>query len=449
MYNYSFPEYDFKPRKYFTKFNIRALAFAAAIMLVGLGFFLTGINEKRKSQREITAVYTRAFSELSAYICGINASLERMLYITSPEQAAAVSSELFRQTGFAKANLGQLPIRTDDIQNMQVFLAQVGDYIFSLSQRAVRENNIDFPEEDKANIDRLLDYSGRLAEQFIIMQDTINRANKSGAVLDIIYNLSENTPQIYGLSSIEQIFADYPGLIYNGPFSGRNNDKTYKTLENAREISIVTAREKAAFFMGIPATRFKSRGSAESANISAFNLEAGNKFIQVTRNGGYILNYFTDRKISDRLIRDGDALRSAEEFLKKNIAETDFHAVDYKITGGVLAINFAAVQDNIILYPDLIRIGVALDNCEIIFYEASNYLKNHSARGFPEIIGADEAKKAVAPSFYIYNWRLALILCEYGGAEILCYEFTCADDGGRQFIIYVNAETGGQENFTG
>jgi len=453
--NYDFPEYTNSYRqRYFTKTNIRVLSFAVAIMLIGMGFFVMGMSEKKRLQRETAAVYTRAFSELSTYICSINASLERLLYITNPEQAAAVSSDLFRQVGFAKSNLGQLPVQTDDIKNMQTFLAQTGDYIFALAQQSIRENIINFSDEDKANINILIDYSGRLAEQFVTMQDGINRANQSGAVLNIIQNLSpESMPPLSGsadFSSVENIFADYPRLIYNGPFSSSENDKPYKMLAGKREISIVAAQEKAALFAEIPATRLKNKGLTESGNISTFNFAVDNKFMQITQDGGYILNYFTDRRISDQLMSDEDALRAAEDFLSRTIPETQFQATYYITADGVLVINFAAVQDNIILYPDLIKIGVALDNCEIIFYEANNYLKNHTLRDFPEfyeLIGMDEAKRAVPHSLNINSSRLALIPCEYSdGSEILCYEFKCENDEGREFIIYVNAKTGRQED---
>jgi len=458
MDNYDFPEYNFTRdsgrRSYFTKINIRILSFAAAIMLIGMGFFLSGTNEKKRLQRETAAVYTRAFSELSAYICSINASLERLLYITSPEQAAAVSSDLFRQAALAKSNLGQLPVQSAGTENIQVFLAQAGDYIFVLAQQAIRENNINFAGEDKANIDMLIEYSAKLAEQLVTMQDGINRANQSGAVLNIIQSLSsENMPPLSGtasLSSAEKIFADYPRLIYNGPFSSGKNGKTYKMLENKREISVVAAREKAAVFAAVPATRLKNKGLTESADIPTFNFSFDNKFIQVAREGGYILNYLTDRRISDQLMSDEDALRAAGDFLSRVIPGARFQATYYATAGGVLIINFAAVQDNIILYPDLIKIGVALDNCEIIFYEANNYLKNHTRRDFPdfhELAGADEAQRAVPPSLEIKSSRLSLIPCEYSdGTEILCYEFKCENDEGRQFIIYVNAKTGRQED---
>lgn len=451
--NHNYDSHDLNKRSYFTKANIRILSFAVAMMLIGLGFFLSGISEKKRLQRETGAVYSRAFSELSTYICSIHSSLEKLPYITNPEQAAAVSADLFRQVGFAKSNLGQLPIRNADINNMQTFLAQTGDYIYSLTQQAIRENNINFSGETESNINMLINYSGKLAEQLVTMQDGINKANNSGAVLNIIENLSsENIPPLSEsaeLGDIEKIFADYPKLIYNGPFSSGKNDKPYEMIQGKKEISAAAAHEKAALFFGVSATRVKSKGLTES-NLSTFNFELENKFIQVTQKGGYILNYFADRKVADQLMSNEDALRAAKKILSQVFPDSQFKETYYVTTDGVLTINFAAVQNNVILYPDLIKIGVALDNCEIIFYQANNYLKNHSLRDLPELdelTDVREAEKAVPQSLLINRFGVALIPSEYGDkSEVLCYEFTCENQDGREYIIYVDAETGVQED---
>ena len=76
---------------------VRVYSFAVALMLVGVGFFVSGIGEKNRLKRENDAVYSRAFSELVGYVCSINTLLEKMMYVTNPEQIAAISFDLFRQ----------------------------------------------------------------------------------------------------------------------------------------------------------------------------------------------------------------------------------------------------------------------------------------------------------------------------------------------------------------
>ena len=148
-------------------------------------------------------------------------------------------------------------------------------------------------------------------------------------------------------------------------------------LENKREVSHSAALEKAAMFFGVSATRVKSMGLTQSGAIPAFQFEIDGRFIQVTQYGGYILNYFTSRPAvaagTDDYARDIPALiSSAKKFLNERIdcRGAEFDEIQHFTDGGVLIIDFGG----------LIKIGVALDDSEILFYCAGNYLKYYSVQ---------------------------------------------------------------------
>ena len=430
------------------RFIVRVYSFAIAVMLVGAGFFVSGISERKRLERENAAVYSRAFSELVGYVCSINTALEKMMYVTNPEQIAAISFDLFRQAGFAKSDIGQLPISNIDLDNMQTFLSQSGDYAYNLTQKAIKTNQI--TDEDRENLNMLYNYSGQLAQQLVAMQDGINKSNKSGEVLRIIQSdlNSSNVPQLTNFNEVEHIFLDYPTLIYDGPFSSNNiKDAPYIMLENAEEITVGQAKTKAADFLGISESKLKSVGTTES-NAASYNFEYGDKFIQVSKNGGYIIDYLANRKITGQLMSDDDALNTAKAFIGKIIpnAESVLKETYYITENGMLIINLAAVQDGVILYSDLIKIGVALDDGETLFYEANGYLQNHTVRDLPEIIIAvEEAAHAVSPMLKISSVNMAVIPTE-SKKEIYCYEFKCENADGKEYLVYVNAETGRQES---
>ena len=426
-------------KSYFNRITVRVYSLAAVIMLIGMGFFAAGISERKRLERETDAVYSRAFSELVSCICSINTSLEKMAYATSPEQIAAVSSDLLTQVGFSKSNIGQLPINNADISNMQAFLSQSGDYAYNLTQKAVTENSI--TDEERENLNMLLDYSGKLAEQLVAMQDGINKSGRSDAVIKIIGSglKSGRVPKLSNFDEIEQIFSDYPVHV---------KDNAYKMLDGQKEITANQARKKAAEFCGIKGgeSKIKNKGTA-NLFINIFNFEYGNKFIQVSQKGGYIVNYLADRRVADQLMSDEDAVSTAKAFLLEQVRETEIIETYYIIENGMMTINFAALQDGVILYPDLIKVGVALDNGEVLFYEAGGYLKNHTLRDLPgDIITGEEAGKAVSPMLKINSVNMAVITADSGKEEAYCYEFNCSNDNGKEYIIYVNAETGRQED---
>ena len=47
-------------------------------------------------------------------------------------------------------------------------------------------------------------------------------------------------------------------------------------------------------------------------------------------------------------------------------------------------INYAYKQDDVIVYPDLIKLKIALDTGEIIGFEAKGYLSSHRVRDIPK-----------------------------------------------------------------
>jgi len=113
--------------------------------------------------------------------------------------------------------------------------------------------------------------------------------------------------------------------------------------------------------------------------------------------------------------------------------------------GNTLTVNFAATQGEMICYPDLVKVSIALDTGGVVGFEAQGYLMNHTERTFeaPAITLA-QAQTRVGPGLHILSHQLALIPTG-GGYEVLCHEFKCRTADERHYILYVNAQTGQEE----
>ena len=117
----------------------------------------------------------------------------------------------------------------------------------------------------------------------------------------------------------------------------------------------------------------------------------------------------------------------------------------YLNESGILTINYAYNQNGVIIYPDLIKVKVALDNGEILGFESTGYLNNHTERIIDKnVISKDQAKKTLNKNLNIKSENLAIIPTEYK-TEILCYEFKGTVEN-REFIVYINAKTGEEED---
>ena len=91
------------------------------------------------------------------------------------------------------------------------------------------------------------------------------------------------------------------------------------------------------------------------------------------------------------------------------------------------------------------KVKVALDDGEVVGMEANGYVMNHTIRDIrtPQLSKQD-ARAKISSNLNIDDVNVALIPKD-SKREVLCYEFK-GNAGGRNFLIYINAETGKEED---
>lgn len=114
------------------------------------------------------------------------------------------------------------------------------------------------------------------------------------------------------------------------------------------------------------------------------------------------------------------------------------------IMAGVVVLNYAARQEEVILYSDLIKVYVDRDTGEVCGMDARNYYANHRERtlSLPQLT-REQAQERLNTAIQVEKISLALIPLT-GETEVLCYE--CKGTLGEDFyIVYINAITGEEE----
>ena len=97
------------------------------------------------------------------------------------------------------------------------------------------------------------------------------------------------------------------------------------------------------------------------------------------------------------------------------------------------------------MYPDLMKLKIALDNGQILGIETTGYLNSHYERSLPQVkISKEEVKQNLNKNLEIKNESLAVIPTEFQ-TEIFCWEFKGTIDD-TEFLVYINAETGKEED---
>lgn len=118
----------------------------------------------------------------------------------------------------------------------------------------------------------------------------------------------------------------------------------------------------------------------------------------------------------------------------------------YMREGNVITVNYAYNQDDVVIYPDLIKVKIALDNGEVLGIEATKYLNSHKEkRELKEVkITKEQAQELINPNLEIKSINKAIIPTEWK-TEIMCWEIK-GNTKGNDFLVYINVETGAEED---
>lgn len=419
------------------------------IISVVLGFLL--YKKNKQTQLVSENEYNSNLYEVVNYIQNVETYLAKATISNSNKHAAETLTYLWREANLAQAYLLKLPVESQELENTAKFLNQVSDYSYSLSRKNIHGEGL--TDEELKNLEQLHNYSKSL-------EDTLNQLvwdieNNSITWKDLIKNGKEQFSQSVNsnldlFNTLEENFHEYSGLIYDGAFSEHLLSKEPKAIIGD-EISIETAKNKIyEFLKNKRITEIKELEESQNTTIPAYNFliktnDNQNIVIAISKKGGYVIFSNSNREVNEQKISYEDANKMAKEFFK-NAGIENMEQTYYLNENGILTINYAYLQNGIYMYPDLIKIKVALDNGEILGYEATGYLNNHiQEREIPkDIISKEEAKKSLNKNLNIQSESLAVIPTEYK-TEVLCYEFK-GKVGDREFIVYINARTGEEED---
>lgn len=421
------------------------------VFLAIIAVLVIYIYKKQTEYRQASEnAYNMAFYEVVDYVQNVEVFLAKSLITNSPESSAESLTNVWREANLALGYLTQLPISSHEIENTSKFLNQVSDYSYSLYRKNL--NDQELTDDDMKNLKDLHQYSIELENTLNQLSLDINDGRISwgeladkgkAAFAQQVSNISQDS-----FDNLEQNFHEYSGLIYDGAFSEHitRKEKVGLTGEN---ISEDKAKEIASsVFNNENIKEITSYGKSEG-DITAFNFgitfnDNSVATVSISEKGGHVIYMDKNREVTAEVLSQEEADKKAKEYLEqkgfKNMKETY-----YLKQSGIVTINYAYVQDDVIMYPDLIKVKVALDDGEILGIETTGYLNSHTDRKLekPQVT-VEEAGESLNKDLKIESKQLAVIPTEWK-TEVLCWEFEGNIDG-LDFIVYVNAKTGKEED---
>lgn len=417
------PDGEVNALKMSNRARVRAVVFLAALFAVLGGLAVQGQLQAAESSRNLQYTYDRAMGDLNDCVSSMQTTLEKSLYANTATQQNGLAARILREASMAKSSLSVLPVSDGALFEASRFITQAGDFAMSLSRRISAGQEM--TQEEHETLQQLGEYAAKLSE-------TLSAADPDFSA-----------PSSSEWKDTEDLFTDYPTLIYDGPFSDHIAQREPAFLAEEEEIAQGNAQNVAASFLGVSTSELTHEGDT-AGTLPAYNFTSGTKRVSVSRAGGRVISLIDSREVGEAVLSKEEASEAALSFLESRGLS---HMTEsyYAVNDGICTINYAYEENGVICYPDLVKVSVALDNGSIAEFDSSGFLMNHQARTLaaPKLT-AQEASANISPYLTPDEGRLALIPTA-GLNEVLTYEYLCQAENGEEVLVYLNADTGMEE----
>lgn len=410
-------------------------------------FSLEMANNFKRQKNLVQDEYNKSMYLAVSYINNVEVDLAKLLVTSTPKMSAVTLADIWKQANLAKECLEQIPVGQNSMANASKYLTQVSDFSYTLMKQNI--SDIKLTEEEYEKLKHIYEDSSKLSSKMSDIYDDLNAGRIKWDELEKIGNekLPDNDIS-NSISEVGKTFQNYEGLIYDGAFSDHLLSSEPKFLSQ-KEISEDDAKKYIEEVIlndeKIEKIEFKgeSNGKIELYNFDVTLDSKQKRTISITKNDCKLYLMIGDKKVKEQNISVDEAKKRGVEFLNKlgidNMIETY-----YQKTENMIVINYAATQDGVILYPDLIKVKISLDDGKVYGVEAAGYIFNHTTRNnLKPSISQEKAKSILNSSLEIISSDMALIPTE-SNSEILTYEFKGKIDN-REFLIYINADNAREE----
>lgn len=394
-------------------------------LTVAVALALWQFREAKAAEITVRAGRERAYYSALDSLTNLEADLSKALVASGPGQHALLLGRVSSLAGAASENLSALPAAYGADESGLKFLGQTADYAQTLAAAAAEGRTLS--ETDVRQLAQLMQKSGELRRHL---------ENGEG----FAYDAPSEEQKLSGI--------EYPSLLYDGPFSDGVRQGAPRGL-SGEEITSEQAVEAGRAFLGAARAQRASdmQGPIPCWGVSA-ETDGVTITLQVTRQGGKILWMAPETAGFETKLGMEACVARAREFLESH----GFGEMEPSFTqqyDGLAVISFAAVQDGVTLYPDLVKAQVRMDTGEAVGLEANNYWMNHTEReNLAPQVDEQQALRAVSGRLTVTGSRLCVIPVDdgldSGKTEKLCWEFAGEWNGSRYFV-YIDAETGEEE----
>ncbi len=422
---------------------IRIVSYIGFLLAIIIATAIISTTSMQSYKMELEASYQQSLTELGECLDNINTDLTKSLYSNSYGEIYDLSRDLYAQCSTAKNAMSRLPVKQMELNNAYKFLSQASDYAQYIGKKA--ESGKTISEEEHNNLRKLLGYAEKFNDATSDMVSVIENGGmitKSEVKLDREINTSSLSNNF---SQSSNTFKDFPTLLYDGPFSDQVLNKRSKLVHASKVYTKDQCLAIASYALGVKKAK-TTYETDDQSTLPCFVFRYGKSTVSVTKQGGFVKEILYSGNIANSRISEDQACRYATKYLEK-IGYSDMKENYYTVNDNICTINCVYEKDGVTYYGDIIKVGVSMEDGDIVELDSKTFLTNHIKRSKKKAkISEKEARKRVSKYLDIKKAKMAVIPKESGN-EVACYEFTCTSkDTGEEALVYINIENGREED---
>ncbi len=444
--------------------------FIAFGLSLGWGIYENKMLSKQKTDTENQ--YKRALNDLTTDLNEVETSMAKAKVSNNKTLKVLYLSQIWKGSDSAVDRLSQLPADEIGISYIDTLVNQVSDFSKSMTQKVASAGSMNTKEQETFDQmhQRVIEVhraAQQIANEFYaqnlawvdkspgILQklgigkslQTAAQGEEKGAGTnqgDEQASQQNATSVRGGLKQLDSSLQKYPPLSYEGELDKHFVEKPLGLPQG--EINESKAASVAKDFLndvGYAGADPKVT-SLSQGPLGGFNLTYKNAYLEVSKKGGVVTYYRDQREINDRQLDVQKAVDKAYSTLQKlgwSLVVTSTEDLD-----SYIHVEAVAQENGARLYADKVRLTVAMDNGELIGFDANPYYAYHHDRILDKKLTLDQAKSKLNKDFKIIENRMAVI-SKLGNEEAFCYEFR-GTAYGEEYLIYINAKDGSEEKIS-
>jgi|Deesub1362A_J573_1020465.scaffolds.fasta_scaffold00215_48 germination protein YpeB len=433
------------------------VALVAALAVVS-AWGLEQRNARVHLENLLNSEYQRSFYNTLAQVQSLEVLLGKVLVGGGGAEDADLLARTWQEAALAQRDLTQLPVQPEILARTSKFLNQTAEFTNLLLRQVSTGRPL--TDEQWETLRQLQQQAGRLNTQLRVVERNVEadgvRPWELGRELRVRRGALGALPPRPVDNELEQLNREverFPTLVYDGAFSDQL-DRRVPRAASGPPITAAEARKRALAAVDLPDRELTARVIATTrGRIPSYRVKINDRrargteapiLVDVARRGGEVVWMLDTGTPGPPKLSIGEARKKAERYLEKR-GRGDVEVVSSeRQAGGTVTFNCVPRQNGVLLYTDVVKVTVALEDGRVTGLNAADYVMSHHARELPPpALNAEEAARGLNPRFRIENARLALIPTESGG-EVLAWQLR-GEVAGNTYLVFVNAQNGNRE----